>query len=147
MRQWTWMLVAAGLGVATGCKQQGGDVVEVERGRLGEERRPEQEAPLEGKGTLGGEDLAEQEFYGTITSMSGDSFTARDEEGVERPFRVEAETSVVRDGKPVGRGQLREGAQIRTTYDEQDGQYVAGQVEIYAGTPSRDSPAAPDTAQ
>ncbi|HZI15819.1 MAG TPA: hypothetical protein VE153_35965 [Myxococcus sp.] len=144
MRQWMWMLVAAGLGVATGCKQQGESVV-TESGRLGEERRPEQQAPLEGKGVLGGEDLAEQEFYGTITSLSGNGFTARDEEGVERPFRVESRTEVVRDGKPVGRGQLREGAQIRTTYDELDGQWVADEVEIYAGTPSRDRQATPDT--
>ena len=137
MRQWTWMLVAAGLGMTTACK----DAVEVERNdRLGEERRPEQEAPLEGKGTLGGEDLAEQEFYGTITSMSGSSFTARDEDGVERPFRLEQGTRFMREGQPVERGQLREGAQIRTTYDELEGQYVADQVEIYPGTPSREPP-------
>jgi hypothetical protein len=146
MRQWTWMLVAAGLGVATGCDERK-DIVKIESGRLGEERRPEQEAPLEGKGTLGGEDLAEQEFYGTITSLTGNGFTARAEDGVERPFRVEAGTSVMRDGKPVERGQLREGAQIRTTYDELEGQFVADQVEIYAGTPSREPQAPPDTGQ
>jgi hypothetical protein len=143
MRQWTWMLVAAGLGMTTACK----DAVEVERGQMGDERRPEQEAPLEGKGTLGGEDLAEQEFYGTITSTSGNSFTARDDEGVERPFRVEQGTRFMRQGQPVNRGQLREGSQIRTTYDELDGQYVADQVEIYPGTPSQERPASPDTEQ
>lgn len=139
MRQWTWVWVAASLGMTTACK----DAVEVERGRLGEERRPEQEAPLEGKGVLGGEDLAEQEFFGTITSMSGNSFTVRDDDGVERPFRVEQGTRFMREGQQVNRGQLREGAQIRTTYDERDGQFVADQVEIYPGTPSRDGAASP----
>ncbi|MBZ4422843.1 DUF5666 domain-containing protein [Myxococcus sp. RHSTA-1-4] len=139
MRQWTWVWVAAGLGLTTACK----DAVETERGRLGEERKPEQEAPLEGQGTLGGEDLAEQEFFGTITSTSGNSFTVRDDEGVERPFRVEQDTRFMREGQPVNRDQLREGTQIRTTYDEQDGQYVADQVEIYPGTPSREGPTSP----
>ncbi|MFP2911251.1 hypothetical protein ACLESD_40750 [Pyxidicoccus sp. 3LFB2] len=140
MRQWTWVLMAAGLGMATACK----DAVEVERGGMGTERRPEQEAPLEGRGTLGGEDLADQEFYGTITSLSGNGFTARDDEGVERPFRVEQGTSFMSEGQPVGRGQLHEGSQIRTTYDEQEGQWVADKVEIYPGTPSRERPMPPD---
>lgn len=143
MRQWTWVLMAAGLGMATACK----DVVEREQGRLGDERRPEQEAPLEGKGVLGGEDLAEQEFYGTITSLSGNGFTARDDEGVERPFRVEQGTRFMREGQDVNRGQLQEGSQIRTTYDELEGQWVADQVEIYPGTPSRERSASPDTQQ
>jgi len=143
MRQWTWVLMAAGLGMATACK----DRAETERGRLGEERRPEQEAPLEGKGVLGGEDLAEQEFYGTITSLSGNGFTARDDTGVERPFRLEQGTRFVREGQAVNRGQLQEGSQIRTTYDELEGQWVADKVEIYPGTPSRERPATPDSQQ
>jgi hypothetical protein len=142
MRQWTWVVMAASLGLATACK----DAVETERGRLGEEARPEQEAPLEGKGTLGGENLADQEFYGTITALDGNGFTARDDSGQELPFRVQQGTSFMRDGQPVGLGQLREGSQIRTTYDELEGQYVADQVEIYPGTPSREPSAAPEAA-
>ncbi|NMO18709.1 hypothetical protein HPC49_24605 [Pyxidicoccus fallax] len=142
MRQWTWVLVAAGLGM-TACK----DSVQTESGRLGDERQAKQEAVSESQGAIGGEDLAEQEFFGTITSLSGNSFTVRDDNGIERPFRVEQDTRFMSEGQPVTRGQLREGAQIRTTYDEKDGQFVADQVELYAGTPSRDAPAPSGTEQ
>jgi hypothetical protein len=43
----------------------------------------------------------------------------------------------------VSRAQLHEGTQIRTTYDEKQGKWIAEQVEIYAGTPSQDRPSAP----
>ena len=134
MRKGMWSLVAvAGLGLAAGCQRNEGgeqDVVRLEEGRLGKERPVEQQAPLEGKGRVGGEDLADQEAYGTVTSVAPDRFVVRDDEGVEQTFRIDEKTRFVRDGAAVQRGQLREGAQVRASYDERDGAYIADEVTL-----------------
>ena len=146
MRKGLWSLVAvAGLGLAAGCqKNEGGeqqDVVRLEEGRLGEERAVEQQAPLEGKGRLGGEDMVDQEAYGTVTSVAADRFVVRTQEGVEQTFRIDKDTHFVRDGAVVQRGQLREGAQIRTSYDERDGAYIADEVTLQpSGVGSQQGP-------
>ncbi|WP_372338422.1 hypothetical protein, partial [Corallococcus llansteffanensis] len=86
--------------------------------------------------------LETPDFYGTVTMAEGQGFTVRDDDGVERPFVVAPTTRILRDGKRVARAQLHEGVQVHTTYGERLGTWVATDVEIYSGTPSRDLTAA-----
>lgn len=137
MRRWTGCLVAvAGLGLAAGCeRREVGEVeqpVQVERGRLGEEWPVEQEAPLEGKGTLGGEKLVDQEFYGTVVSLTPEAMVLRDDRGQQMTFEFSERTRFVREGVPVQPQVLREGAEVRTAYDERGGDYIASEITVYA---------------
>jgi hypothetical protein len=147
MRKGMWCLVAAaGLGLAAGCqKNEGGaqqGAARAEQGYLGEERAVEQPAPLEGKGRLGGENVVDQEAYGTVTSVSPTQFVVRDDEGTEQTFRIEQETRFMRDGAAVQRGMLREGTQVRTSYDERDGAYIADEVTLQSsGSGAQQAPA------
>ncbi|QAT85684.1 hypothetical protein EJ065_4126 [Corallococcus coralloides] len=96
----------------------------------------------EGTGGSGsaGSGVAEDvpDFYGTVTLSGSRGFTVRDDDGVERPFVVAPSTRILRDGKRVARAQLRPGVLVHTTYGERLGSWVATDVEIYSGTPSRD---------
>ncbi|NNB93476.1 hypothetical protein HI113_06080 [Corallococcus exiguus] len=92
-----------------------------------------------GSGSLGSvvaEDVPD--FYGTVTISGARGFTVRDDDGVERPFVVAPSTRILRDGKRVARTQLSPGVLVHTTYGERLGSWVATDVEIYSGTPSRD---------
>lgn len=110
MRRGMWSLVAlVGLGLA-GCTK---------------------DAPLESEGVLGNGSPIEREFRGTVTAVGRTQFIVRDSAGVERPFEVDDATDFVQRGEPVERGQLQEGKQIRTTYEEREGEWVADEVEIY----------------
>ncbi|WP_375759556.1 hypothetical protein [Corallococcus exercitus] len=97
-----------------------------------------------GGGGSAGEAVAEDapDFYGTVTLSGTRSFTVRDDDGVERPFEVAPSTRILLDGKRVARAQLRPGVLVHTTYGERLGTWVATDVEIYSGTPSRDLTAA-----
>ncbi|RKH65485.1 hypothetical protein D7W81_16920 [Corallococcus aberystwythensis] len=96
-----------------------------------------------GSGSVGAT-VAEEvpDFYGTVTLSGTRGFTVRDDDGVERPFEVAPSTRILRDGKRVARAQLKEGVLVHTTYGERLGTWVATDVEIYSGTPSRDLTAA-----
>ncbi|RKG64372.1 hypothetical protein D7V80_27100 [Corallococcus sp. CA054B] len=104
---------------------------------------PRAEVPTEegtdGSGSVGSE-VAEDvpDFYGTVTLSGTRGFTVRDDDGVERPFVVAPSTRILRDGKRVARAQLHPGVLVHTTYGERLGSWVATDVEIYSGTPSRD---------
>jgi hypothetical protein len=147
MRKGMWSLVAiAGLGLAAGCQKDEGSqqqsVMRPEKDFLGEERAVEQQAPLEGKGTLGGENVVDQEAFGTVTSVAPDRFVVRDDEGAEQTLRIGKETRFMRGGSVVQSGQLREGAQIRASYDERDGAYIADEVTIQSsGAGAQQQPA------
>lgn len=115
MRWWGWSMVAlAGVGLGA-CERSAPVVVE--------------EAPLESEGVIGGADVAE--FRGTVTAVGGTQFIVRGENGEEQPFEIDDETDFVHRGRPVERLELQEGAQVRTRYDEREGEKVADEVEIY----------------
>jgi hypothetical protein len=63
--------------------------------------------------------------------VSRTQFIVRGPDGVEQPFEIDDETDFVRRGQPVERLELQEGKQVRTRYDEREGEKVADQVEIY----------------
>jgi hypothetical protein len=104
---------------------------------------PRTEGSLEGTGGSGGANTLEElpvapDFYGTVTSSHSKGFTVRDDDGVERPFAVAPSTRIMLDGKRVARARLQPGALVHTTYGERLGTWVAADVEIYAGTPSKE---------
>jgi hypothetical protein len=117
MRWWGWSMVAlAGLGFGA-CDQRNSAPVVAK------------DAPLESEGVIGGEDVAE--FRGTVTAVGGTQFIVRGENGEELPFEIDDGTDFVHRGRPVERLELQEGAQVRTRYDEREGEKVADEVEIY----------------
>jgi hypothetical protein len=117
MRWWGWSVVAlAAMGLG-GCERTSATPVVVK------------DAPLESEGVIGGEDLAE--FRGTVTAVGGTQFIVRGENGEEQPFEIDDQTDFIHAGRPVERLELQEGAQVRTRYDEREGEKVADEVEIY----------------
>jgi hypothetical protein len=114
MRRWAWsVVVLAGVGL----------------GACDRTQLVAKDAPLESEGVLGGDDVAE--FRGTVTAVSGTQFIVRGEDGDEQPFEIDDETDFFRKGQPVERTQLQEGTQVRTRYDEREGEKVADEVELY----------------
>jgi hypothetical protein len=132
MRGWKWCLVAvAGLGLA-GCeKREEESLMRPEVGRLGEEPAVEQEAPLEGKGVLGGEDMGDQEFFGTVTSVGPRQLVVRNDGGEQLRLQLNESTELVREGVKVRPQEVREGSNVRASYDERDGAYIATEVTVF----------------
>ncbi|RYZ38930.1 MAG: hypothetical protein EOO71_22080 [Myxococcaceae bacterium] len=139
------LLLLGGLGlIATACQSRGGTTEETSThgAALAVFPLTRMEGLPEGSGGSGsaGEEVANEvpDFYGTVTVAGSRGFTVRDDDGVERPFEVAPTTRILRDGQRVPRAQLREGVMVHTTYGERLGSWVATDVEIYSGTPSRD---------
>jgi len=108
MRRWLWSMVAlAGVGLGACAK----------------------DAPLESEGVIGGPDVAE--FRGTVTAVGRTQFIVRGENGDEHPFEIDDDTGFIHRGQEVERFQLQEGKQVRTRYDEREGEKVAVRVEIH----------------
>ena len=136
MHKWTWSLtVAALLGLATGCTKGGTEntqdkgVVARERDRMGQDDRIAEQNPE----VLGGEDLADQEIYGTVMGMGTGSVTVRDRGGTTMTLVLDDDTRFIRQGQQAARTQLREGMQVRAAYDEDEGHYEATTVELLPG--------------
>ena len=145
MRQgWVRGLFVGGLVLgASACQSRDGAVSESGMVPRFAVFQPAAQVPTdEGTGGSGsvGEAVAQDvpDFYGTVTISGTRGFTVRDDDGVERPFVVAPSTRILRDGKRVARAQLQPGVLVHTTYGERLGTWVATDVEIYSGTPSRD---------
>lgn len=141
-----WLFIGGLTLCALACQSREGAVVESgTRPALAVFQAPS-DGPPEGTGGSGsvGDAVAQDlpDFYGTVTSAGSRGFTVRDDDGVERPFTVAPSTRILRDGQRVARSQLQPGVLLHTTYGERLGTWVATDVEIYAGTPSRDMTAA-----
>jgi Domain of unknown function (DUF5666) len=140
MHKWTWSLTAVALlGLASGCnkgRNENADdrgVASVERGRMGEEAPVENESVTErNPEVIGGEDLADQEIYGTVTGMGAQSITVRNNSGsTTMTLALQDDTRFLSQGRPAPRTQLREGMQVRASYDELSGKYEATTVELF----------------
>jgi hypothetical protein len=119
MHKWTWSLAAVALLGLTGCKK--------ESDRLGQEDRVAEQNPK----NLGGEDLADQEIYGTVTGVAGNSVTVKDEGGTTMTLALGEDTRIISRGQQADRAQLQEGSQVRASYDELGGKYEATTVELF----------------
>ncbi len=133
MHKWTWSLTAAALlGLATGCTKgnnegtRAQDVAAQEPGRLGTNDGVAEQNPE----VIGGEDLADQEIYGTVTGVAGNSVTVRDKGGTTMTLALGEDTRFVSRGQQADRNQLQEGSRVRASYDELGGQYEATTVEL-----------------
>ncbi len=124
MHKWTWSLTAVALLGLAGCKK--------ESDRLGQEDRVAEQNPE----NLGGEDLADQEIYGTVTGVAGNSITVKEKDGTTLTLALGEDTRIVSGGQQADRAQLQEGSQVRASYDEPGGRYEATLVELYPKAPS-----------
>ncbi|WNG54232.1 hypothetical protein F0U59_05095 [Archangium gephyra] len=131
MHKWTWSLAAVALlGLASGCKERTSETP----GRESGETPNDEQSITEGRPDLtGGEDLADQEIYGTVTGMAANSVTVRDRGGTTMTLVLEDDTRFLRQGQQAARSQLREGMQVRAAYDEDEGHYEATTVELLPG--------------
>lgn len=140
MHKWTWSLAAVALlGLASGCKQRVQDTRSesdqtVVSGIQGDESPNDEQSITEGRPDItGGANPADQEIYGTVTGMAAGSVTVRDRGGTTMTLVVEDDTRFVRQGQQAARTQLREGMQVRASYDEDEGHYEATTVELLPG--------------
>ncbi len=141
MHKWTWSLAAVALlGLASGCKQRSAESPErvsnpeVVSGNRGDETPNDEQSITEGRPDItGGEDPADQEFYGTVTGVAANSVTVRDQGGTTMTLVLEDDTRFIRQGQQAARTQLREGMQVRASYDEDEGHYEATTVELLPG--------------
>ncbi|AKI99856.1 hypothetical protein ATI61_104721 [Archangium gephyra] len=141
MHKWTWSLAAVALlGLASGCKERTSETPgpesgsKVVSGNQGDETPNDEQSITEGRPDLtGGEDLADQEIYGTVTGMAAGSVTVRDRGGTTMTLVLDEDTRFLRQGQQAARGQLREGMQVRAAYDEDEGHYEATTVELLQG--------------
>ena len=145
LHKWTWSLSAVALlGLASGCKNDRNDPGRAERAEtvqpghegadtpLADSRQPEQNPEI-----TGGEDLADQEIYGTVTGVAGDRITVRNPSGsTTMTLTLDDDTRVLRQGQVTDRSQLREGTQVRASYDEDEGKYEATTVELLPASPA-----------
>lgn len=142
MHKWTWSLTAVALlGLASGCNERRAEDTRRESGRTvasgiqGDETPNDEQSITEGRPDItGGENLADQEFYGRVTGMDADSLTVRHENGTLMTFALDEDTRFVRQGRSADRALLREGQPVRTAYDELGGQYEATTVELLPGS-------------
>lgn len=135
MHKWTWSLAAVALlGLASGCEEQPTNergVAPVESGNEGDETPRDSQSLTEGRPDItGGENPADQEFYGRVTGMDADSLTVRHDNGTTMTFSLDEDTRILRQGRSADRALLREGQPVRTAYDERGGQYEATTVEL-----------------
>ncbi|MFY0526338.1 hypothetical protein ACN28I_25420 [Archangium gephyra] len=140
MHKWTWSLAAVALlGLASGCKERVQDARSesdqtVVSGIQGDESPNDEQSITEGRPDItGGANPADQEIQGTVTGMAAGSVTVRDRGGTTMTLELEDDTRFVRQGQQAARSQLREGMQVRASYDEDEGHYEATTVEILPG--------------
>ncbi|WP_375770201.1 DUF5666 domain-containing protein [Archangium gephyra] len=141
MHKWTWSLTAVALlGLASGCNERRVENTGRESDRTvvsgiqGDETPNDNQSITEGRPDLtGGANPADQEIYGTVTGMASGTVTVRDRGGTTMTLVLDDDTRFVRQGQQAARGQLREGMQVRASYDEDEGHYEATTVELFPG--------------
>ncbi|MFP2927364.1 hypothetical protein ACLESO_19635 [Pyxidicoccus sp. 3LG] len=67
---------------------------------------------------------------GEVTWVGDDELLIRDQQGVERDVEVSPDTRILLKDKPVGLRAMWAGDQVRVSYDEGPGGWVARQVEV-----------------
>ena len=140
MHKWTWSLTAVALlGLASGCNERRVENTGRESDRTvvsgiqGDETPNDNQSVTEGRPDLtGGANPADQEIYGTVTGMGAQSITVRDNSGSSTmTLALQEDTRFLSQGQPAQRTQLREGMQVRASYDELGGKYEATTVELF----------------
>jgi hypothetical protein len=85
-----------------------------------------------GRGIQGGSGQAQASasFNGTVEWVGDDELLVRDTGGVERELLVQDGTHFLRGERQVSRRAVKEGAEIRVSYDVLQGEWVAREVEL-----------------
>jgi hypothetical protein len=68
--------------------------------------------------------------HGLVTWVGDDELLVRDTGGVERELRVDDTTRFRRGDRVVSRRMVEKGAEVRVAYEEQQGEWVAREVEL-----------------
>lgn len=90
------------------------------------------EAPAQGGS---GREQPTASITGTVEWVGDNELLFLDEGGEEREVRVEGDTRFLERGQEVSRRTVETGAQIRVGYDEEQGEWVARQVELLRRPP------------
>jgi hypothetical protein len=77
-----------------------------------------------------GRGRATEVITGRVEWVGDDELLFWDEQGAEREVRVVGDTRFVRGGRAASRRLLEQGARIRVTYEVQQGEWVAHEVEL-----------------
>ncbi|MBZ4421376.1 hypothetical protein [Myxococcus sp. RHSTA-1-4] len=159
-RKWTFLGLVVG-GLCLGCRQQ--EVAreepsaseregrsEVLRGIMASKERTPDPAAMRGPsgqatpGALGqggsGRPEPTGRLQGQVTWVGDDELLIRDPGGVERDVEVKPETRLQEKGSPVTLRRFSEGDEVRVSYDEGPGGWVAREVELL---PAPESPPPP----
>ncbi|ADO68373.1 hypothetical protein [Stigmatella aurantiaca] len=67
---------------------------------------------------------------GTVEWVGDDELLFRDEAGQEQEVRIQEDTLYVEKGREVSRWSVGQGAEVRVRYDEEQGEWVAREVEL-----------------
>jgi hypothetical protein len=82
-----------------------------------------------GQGDSGREQPAPS-VHGRVAWVGDDELLVRDTGGVERDLRVENTTRFRQGERAVSRSRVEKGAEVRVSYDVQQGEWVAREVEL-----------------
>jgi hypothetical protein len=77
-----------------------------------------------------GHPLPSASISGTVEWVGDDELLFRDGAGQEQEVRTEEDTLYVEKGKEVSRWSVAEGAEVRVRYEEEQGEWVAREVEL-----------------
>lgn len=87
--------------------------------------------PDEAPGVGGsGRKQAAASLQGTVEWVGDDELLVRDTGGVERDVRIHGDTRFRQGQEPVSRRRVEQGAKVRVSYDVQQGEWVAREVEL-----------------
>jgi len=77
-----------------------------------------------------GQEQAGLSIHGLVAWVGDDELLVRDTGGVERDLRVEDTTRFREGEREVSRRMVEKGAEVRVSYDVQQGEWVAREVEL-----------------
>ncbi|MDC0712390.1 hypothetical protein POL68_28260 [Stigmatella sp. ncwal1] len=77
-----------------------------------------------------GRPLPTANISGTVEWVGDDELLFRDDAGQEQEVRIQEDTLYVEDGREVSRWSVGQGAEVRVRYDEEQGEWVAREVEL-----------------
>jgi hypothetical protein len=72
----------------------------------------------------------DQTVTGTVSKFAKRSISIKSEQGEAKTLKIVPQTVVAMNGKTVKPSQLKQGQQVRASYNEQDGQDVAVTIEV-----------------
>jgi len=133
------LVACAALALLVGCREgqkQAGQMEEEGSQAMGQQgQQPGQERmgqADERPGQMGGQAQAgaEQTATGTLTEVEDERITMRTATGEQMEFQLDEDVQITMNGQPIQRERLQQGASVRASYTEQDGQMMVQKLEV-----------------